>query len=178
MRSDSINHYKRQILSQAKPLYYNVVGVYFLIKDEEIVYIGSSANCGKRIENHKSNIQMRFNRVYVHPVFEKSYDHYRFDLEKYFIKEFKPKFNRVHNPDYMHGTKALWFTYLSKFKNFKEVAELSDVQLFKVKSILEGDFKDLLASESVAKVILSRWDETIPISKTLKNFYDQNISNK
>lgn len=66
--------------------------VYFLINDNDIVYVGFTTDLNYRLKTHK-----------VNKVFDKFYDIKVEDiksglmLEKYYIQKFKPAYNVVHN---------------------------------------------------------------------------------
>jgi excinuclease UvrABC nuclease subunit len=69
-------------------------GVYFLIKDGEIVYIGKSVNLRSRLNTHRR--EKDFDSVYVlecegdFPLFMNEYNH---------IRKFRPVLNIPYNPD-------------------------------------------------------------------------------
>jgi len=62
-------------------------GVYFLLHNDEIVYIGSSTSMRTRVNKHIVNSDMVFNRV----LFHKTERH--LEEERFYIKEFSPKYN-------------------------------------------------------------------------------------
>lgn len=67
-----------------------ISGVYFLIKDFDIVYIGSSCDIELRLKYH----HIKDYDYYV--VFTyRSYDK-RFREERHFISTYQPKFNKMH----------------------------------------------------------------------------------
>lgn len=73
-------------------------GVYFLInKTENIVYIGKSENCYKRIKTHKSNNKKAFVRYFI---LEVSKSENLEETEKKYINDFKPFYNKKDNPEY------------------------------------------------------------------------------
>ena len=115
---------KQKILERAKVFNTPPVieGVYFLInKRNEIIYIGSSTDCYKRINTHRKNKRMRFDRQYI---IKRKDKRKRLILETEYIKLYKPRFNRTDNPDYHRGKKVLWFTYLQKDCTYNDIAKL------------------------------------------------------
>lgn len=170
-----LKDYKKHVLRHSVSLNYEVAGVYFLIRNEEIVYIGSSSNCGKRIETHKRNGKMLFDRYYIHPIWENNYKDERDEFERKCIRYYRPKFNITNNPDFLYGTKALWFIYLYCFSSMGEVAELADVPMYRVKQVLDGNNSDLVSAGRITYEILKRRPEHIPLSENLKCFYEKYI---
>lgn len=83
-------YYKNDILKLAKPYiteseYY----VYFLIFDNEIVYVGYSANVDSRIAAHKRD--KHFNKTFK---IKQESDKEALTLEEHYIKKFNPLYNR------------------------------------------------------------------------------------
>ncbi len=72
-------------------------GVYFLIFNEKIVYIGASSNMFYRIQDHRKNVKFKFN---YYSTIEVDNHMNRLNLEKYYINKFRPKFNLYKHPDY------------------------------------------------------------------------------
>lgn len=75
-----------------------VSGVYFLISKGSVVYVGSSVNCHERIECHRRgmmNKRIKFDSYFIEEI---DGDYFRV-LEMKYIKEFRPKYNVVHNND-------------------------------------------------------------------------------
>jgi len=70
-----------------------ISGVYFLILHGKIIYIGCSKNIIERVCTH------RIEKHFDYPVFIPCPENEMFELEKAYIKKFKPELNRVHNPD-------------------------------------------------------------------------------
>lgn len=71
--------------------------VYFLLQDEEIVYIGYSKNKYNRVETHIGEGRKIFNRVY----FITNIENRKIgeDIEREYIKRHSPKYNKTHNPE-------------------------------------------------------------------------------
>ncbi len=67
-----------------------MAGVYLLVDDSEILYVGSSRNVPRRIAYH-SRQRIGYHRVFV--VYTESYR----ELERLLIAAHKPKFNTVVN---------------------------------------------------------------------------------
>lgn len=66
-------------------------GVYFLLKENEIVYIGQSINCFSRVSSHTNDATKDFNRVCYVPVNSDELN----AIEEILIAIFKPKHNRA-----------------------------------------------------------------------------------
>lgn len=75
----------------ADPLELPVSGVYFLVCNTELVYIGKSENVRARVVGHLMARKHLFNRVAVLPCSEPTMDGY----EKTLIRALKPKDNRL-----------------------------------------------------------------------------------
>ena len=83
-----------QILSGAQPLPVVLCGIYFLIEDRAIVYVGKSVNILRRVYEHIS--------IKEYGASKKGFDSFSFvtvdaarldDMEKHYISEFLPKYN-------------------------------------------------------------------------------------
>lgn len=72
----------------------SVIGLYFLVEDNELVYIGKSDNIMNRILTHRREGRKKFDSFFIIPV-ELSCD--LPELEAEFIDRYKPKYN-VHIP--------------------------------------------------------------------------------
>lgn len=66
---------------------YNDPGVYFLIYEDEIVYIGSSRCVSARVGAHVSRGEMEFDRVFLFLCKDYLY------MERVFIGKYNPKYN-------------------------------------------------------------------------------------
>lgn len=62
-------------------------GVYFLVEDDEVVYVGQSTNPAARIPDHAQH--KKFTRVYMVPVPPSALD----EVEGALIRTLKPKYN-------------------------------------------------------------------------------------
>jgi hypothetical protein len=62
-------------------------GVYFLVENNEVVYVGASSSVVKRIPNHMSN--KRFSQAFFIPLPEEQI----LDIERSFIRVLKPRYN-------------------------------------------------------------------------------------
>lgn len=69
-----------------------LIGVYFLVESDEVVYVGQSVNTTSRIRSHLSENQKRFDRSFMMPVPETELD----AIEGAFIRALKPKYNSSH----------------------------------------------------------------------------------
>jgi hypothetical protein len=75
--------------TEVKSLGYRACGVYFLLLDDEIVYIGQSVDCFQRVSTHARDESKTFNRACYVSVPKEELD----DIESVLIALFKP----VHN---------------------------------------------------------------------------------
>lgn len=73
-------------------------GVYFLIKDNKIVYVGRSSNVAYRISKHASNSDMAFDRIHFIPATGIR----QIRLEQLYIHKFKPENNVYHTESVAH----------------------------------------------------------------------------
>lgn len=69
----------------------SLCGVYFLICDEEIVYVGMSKNMLNRVQSHMSEGLKTFNRIAYFPTMECSAK----AVESYYISLFRPRLNAI-----------------------------------------------------------------------------------
>lgn len=141
-----------------------VSGVYFLTSSKDVIYIGSSTDVYRRIESHKKNRRMPFNGFLIHPIYSlrKDTDSKKalYELEKRYIRTYKPKYNFRDNPDYENGQKEVFRTFLNEFKNLYEVARMCDdsVCANNVSRVLNKD--PSISNEIIKKVedaIMSRY---------------------
>lgn len=87
---------KEEILKRSKKLKPNTNGIYFLIQNKEIVYVGcSTSSCENRILYHRRS-GIKFNSFYILEVISNNL----FALEKEFIIKLRPRYNKSQNPDY------------------------------------------------------------------------------
>lgn len=84
----SSTYSQQEIISASAPVS-NVSGVYFLIQNEIIVYVGQSTNVGRRIADHMST--KAFDRFAVIECEQEELS----KLESHYIKEFRPILNIV-----------------------------------------------------------------------------------
>ena len=79
-----------------------VKGVYFLYWKKKIVYVGKSdSNVMNRISSHYINKDKMFDSFEIRNCIMLSRDQI-LEMEKYYIKKYKPKYNYVHNMDYQN----------------------------------------------------------------------------
>lgn len=78
---------KDYVISRSLPVFPRC-GVYFLIKDDEIIYVGKSVRIPNRLRDHQRGKD--FDRVFFVECKEDELD----DLEKRCIREFSPRLNR------------------------------------------------------------------------------------
>jgi len=89
---------KEEIINNSKNLQPPKIGIYFLIRNNSIVYIGQTKNLKTRLENHSRHNGVGFNSYYflpvnLHKINEKDLDIVLSDLEAYFIVKFAPHEN-------------------------------------------------------------------------------------
>ncbi len=80
---------KDEILKNKKPKEEKIPGVYFLIFENEIIYVGCSSNTTSRILTHITNNIFNFDSYYINPC-----NDYLLQETKYILR-FKPKKNTV-----------------------------------------------------------------------------------
>lgn len=134
----------------------NIEGVYFLIKNDIVVYVGSSSNCMLRIDSHKRRGKIRFNNWFIEKA-SKDKD----SLEAEYIRQLKPKYNIVGNPDYMNNRSSLWFNFLIYFESYEQVARQIN-----------------MSSSLVTRIIKSNNPEKIRGYDTVRAFFDAIIDQK
>lgn len=91
----------------------NSIGIYFLIKDGVIVYIGQSKKVFSRIESHKDDSKKEFDSACYFECKEEELD----TFEKVLIQAFWPKYNTTYNPAYIP------FQYRKPKKSEMELAD-------------------------------------------------------
>ncbi|WP_431129688.1 hypothetical protein [Flagellimonas flava] len=130
-----------------------VSGVYFLIREKEIIYIGSGRDVHSRIRMHSKNRRMRFSHYTILEMSKKK----RLLMEKQYIEKFRPLFNFMSNPDYQDGKKEVLRIFLTKFNSAKEVKELCGVNEDVIGKVVfeRGGVPDDVI-EKVKNAILSR----------------------
>lgn len=68
-----------------------IIGVYFLVENNEVVYVGQSTDIASRIRKHQSD--KFFNKVFYIECRKERLN----EIENYFIISFNPEYNRTHN---------------------------------------------------------------------------------
>lgn len=71
-------------------------GVYFLVQDGQIVYVGSSVYPSRRVWSHTYDPTKKFSESFFLAVEQSR----MLDAERYWIVTIKPIYNRQHNPDF------------------------------------------------------------------------------
>lgn len=93
-----------EIMFRSKRLKERIIsGVYFLIFKDEIVYIGSSYDILNRIKHHCKDVKKVFNR-YSYIEYGNLKQMESDELE--YILNFKPRYNKKHNPDVFYSTQC------------------------------------------------------------------------
>nr|DAY29420.1 MAG TPA: GIY-YIG nuclease superfamily protein [Caudoviricetes sp.] len=76
---------------------YDFAGIYFLIHNNNIVYVGSSTSIGIRLNSHKKNNRMKFDSwFYIKYSCEVEMRY----MEAKYIYQLRPRYNIKYNPDY------------------------------------------------------------------------------
>jgi hypothetical protein len=93
-KPDEITNHLKKKLKQKKD-FFGISGVYFLIRDNKIIYIGESSCVYSRIAQHYKEGIKEFNNFIIERVegLEK-----RKKIERRHIKRFRPVCNLIHNP--------------------------------------------------------------------------------
>lgn len=96
-----------EIISKSIPSSH-LSGVYFLIKDDEIVYVGQSKNIFSRIDTHKRNRKLIFDRVFY--IYTPELDDLdRIELESKYISDILPRYNIAHAKEFIPKPKyGVW----------------------------------------------------------------------
>lgn len=74
------------------------VFIYFLLDENEVVYVGKTTRGISRIYAHKNK---HFNRIFVLPCYEQDLD----KLENKYIVKYKPKYNKIPNRKEVYSIK-------------------------------------------------------------------------
>lgn len=101
----------KEIIVQAKPGPPSVCGIYFLVSEGEIVYVGQSTNIASRIGNHAAE-RKQFDSYYYQQCDSKSLD----EMESAYIRKFKPRLNKA-APRNSHRGRIRVEEEYSKFKD-------------------------------------------------------------
>ena len=98
-------------------------GIYFLINENEIVYIGKARHPYRRIPDHKYN-GISFDSVFI----LNSEKDKLTEIEKQYITHYKPKYNKMHNLNQQRGetTRLNMHLYIApkdkpEFERFREI---------------------------------------------------------
>lgn len=79
--------------------------IYFLVKDQEVVYVGQTSALISRLSDHLKNIDMIFDTYYFKEV--PQYEVSRInEIEKFYIKSINPKYNIQHKDKEVNYDKA------------------------------------------------------------------------
>lgn len=73
-----------------------IMAVYFLINENEIIYVGSGINLHNRIRTHVANKKIKFTRLYF--IVMDNYEDMLF-FEKKYIEKLTPIYNLRDNPE-------------------------------------------------------------------------------
>jgi hypothetical protein len=78
-----------EYLRENASVFETICGIYFLLQDGEVTYIGQSINCHYRISTHVSERKKDFNSCYIIRAEPEELG----DLEALYIKKFNPRHN-------------------------------------------------------------------------------------
>ena len=81
-------------------------GIYFLLRGQDIVYIGQSVDCFSRVSTHATNDGKDFNRACYVPVVKEELN----DMENTLIALFKPEYNTRGVTDHADESLAIFNT--------------------------------------------------------------------
>lgn len=93
---------QESFITQRAMAFDKIVGVYFLLLDDRIVYIGKSENIMYRLASHRYEATKEFNRVFVYECASANLDR----LESLYINKFQP----IHNGNklFVAQDQAVW----------------------------------------------------------------------
>lgn len=125
-----VNHIRENSFSSNK-LNDKMTCIYFLLHEDEIVYIGQSTSPQTRIKQHVREAYVgEFDGIYFHFCDPDMLD----ELEARYITTFKPKYNSVVNNKFLQSVDSAMIEYV---KNNKDEI----INLLKVKGIDVFEFK-------------------------------------
>lgn len=81
---------KDEIINNSEE-YKDICGIYFLMKDDEIVYVGQSQSIYSRLYSHNKDINKKFDKYYYTEVSNNELD----DKESEYIFKFNPIYNKI-----------------------------------------------------------------------------------
>lgn len=138
--------------------------VYFLIYENDIVYVGFSSDVQYRLRAHKSN--KKFDRYYFIKVDDVKSG---LELEKSYIQKFKPAYNLAYNDENMAKNKT----------KRKELCKINSNTIEDIKEIIKQENKKIHIKESVKdESIIFLNVEPLDIKyNLLKNTYCKKIIN-
>jgi excinuclease UvrABC nuclease subunit len=139
-----------------------IMGVYFLIYRKELIYIGSSKDIHIRLKHHKKHSFFKFDKYAIYPVTKWS-DEDAMSIERACIKEYKPKYNVMCNPDYEAGNKRVWFTFVSQWKSYRKIAEECNLPIAMVERVVDGFPHKKDEVEIIENTVLTR-ETSFPVS--------------
>lgn len=103
-----------------------LVFIYFLLQDDEVVYVGKTTRGYSRIIDHYHSAKI-FNKVYYITCAEEDLD----ELENYYICKYNPKYNKTLNlkcyTSFSSAVTTLNQQYLSNFNNYMTRRRLAKI---------------------------------------------------
>lgn len=87
--------------------------IYFLLKDNDVVYVGQTTQNLLRPFAHKDKI---FDKIAI--IYQTENKQVLNDIEEFFIKKYSPKYNKVFNPDGYANQVITDFAEIEKIKHF------------------------------------------------------------
>ena len=139
-----------------------ISGIYFLIQNSEIIYIGSSKDIYTRLKLHKKVKRINFTHLKIIQ-FDIRKEFYKVDyeamqdLERKYIEKFTPIFNFQWNPEVKKGKREIIRTYMNHFKSAYEVENVCGVSSSTVYKVIfnKGKVRNQ-TRKKVEDAILSR----------------------
>lgn len=117
--------------------------IYFLLQDDEVVYVGQSKSGCKRPYEHLSSKQ--FNKIMVVNCDEKGLDR----LEDFFIRKYSPKYNKILNNNISISFNSIKTNFNISIPKLKKVLKCKGINYFELnntKYLFKEDLK-LLGDE-------------------------------
>ena len=89
--------------------------IYFLLNDNDVVYVGQTTQNLLRPFTHKDKI---FDKIAI--IYQTEDKQVLNDIEEFFIKKYSPKYNKVFNPDGYSNQVITDFAEIETLKSFKK----------------------------------------------------------
>ncbi len=125
---------------------YNICGIYFLLENDIVVYVGQALAISARISKHIHDKKKSFDKVRYLECSKEELN----KKEKYLIAHYHPKYNIAHNKLAIRYAK-----YLSKDIKHLTVKEFIECNDIKSKGFME----DKNVTQDNLKDVLKAWDK-------------------